>query len=223
MFPAGLKSRFLQGLLQPDIEAVLRTSRPRRFGTNSVVANQGDAADYFFLLTKGCARQFSITEDGRKVLLLWLAVGDVFGGLALWPEPCSYLLSTEVVKGSCLIVWHRSEIRNLMARYPRLEDNALSIALDYMAWFLASHMALISHTARQRLARVLTSLGRGVGRKVPGGIQLDITNEELANTANVTLFTASRLLSEWQRAGAVIKSRGSIVLRAPERLFLHQV
>lgn len=221
-FPAGCQSKFLQGLIPSDIEAVLRTSTLRRFAANAVVANQGDPADYFFLLTNGCARQFSITEDGQKILLLWLAAGDVFGGLALWPEPSSYLVSTEVVKGSCAIVWRRSEIRDVIARHPRLQDNLLSIAYECMTWFLASHMALISHTARQRLARVLTSLARGVGRKVSGGIELDITNEELANTANVTLFTASRLLSEWHRSGSISKSRGSVVLHHPERLLKHQ-
>ncbi len=221
--PADWKSRFLQGLSQRDLETVIRASAPRRFLKNSVVTNQGDPADYFFLLTKGRARHFSITEGGRKTLLLWVAAGDTFGGIAVLQQPSTYLLSTETVKDSCAFVWRRSEIRNLIARYPVLQENALSIASDYLAWFHASHMALISHTARQRLARVLTSLAHGIGRKVPGGIELDIANEELANAANVTPFTTSRLLSEWQRNGAVRKSRGSVVLRDPNRLFLHEV
>jgi CRP/FNR family transcriptional regulator, nitrogen oxide reductase regulator len=53
-----------------------------------------------------------------------------------------------------------------------------------------------------------------------GGVQLDITNEQLANAANITLFTTSRLMGQWQRSGAVVKSRGKIILRSPEGLFL---
>jgi CRP-like cAMP-binding protein len=195
----------------------------RCFSANSIVTNQGDPAEHFFLLTKGCARHFTITEDGRKVLLVWFSAGDVFGGSSLLQEPSSYLLGTEMVKDSCAFVWRRSVIRDLVARYPSLQENALSIASDYITWFHASHLALISYNARQRLGRVLTSLAQGIGHKVPGGIQLDITNEQLANAANVTPFTASRLLSEWQRDGAVTKGRGSVVLRAPQRLFLHRV
>ena len=220
--PFDLKSRFLQGLTKPDIEAVLAASIVRRLPANSIVTNQGDPADHLYLLTKGCARHFSITEEGEKILLLWFAPGDVFGGLTLLPEPSSYLLSTELVKDSRVIVWHRSEIRDLAARYPRLQENALSIASDYLAWFHASHMALVSHTARQRLARVLTSLAQGIGHKVLGGIAVEIKNEELANAANVTPFTASRILSEWKRNGAVHKSRGCIVLRAPQQLLVNQ-
>jgi len=43
----------------------------------------------------------------------------------------------------------------------------------------------------------LSSLASGIGRKCPDGIDLEITNEQLANTANITLFTTSRLMSEW--------------------------
>lgn len=216
--PSDLTSRFLQGLTQPEIESVLTASTLRRLPAKSIVTHEGTPADYLFLLTKGCARHFSITEEGQKILLLWFAAGDVFGGSALLPEPSSYLLGTEMVRDSCAIVWRRSDIRDLMTRYPRLQENALSIASDYLVWFHASHMALVSHTARERLARVLTSLAQGIGRKVPGGLELDIKNEELASAANVTQFTASRLLSEWGRNGAVSKSRGHIIVRDPQRL-----
>jgi CRP-like cAMP-binding protein len=222
-FPVDRKPRFLQGVSASDLELIMASASSRRFATNSVIINQGDPADYFFLLTKGIARHFSISEEGRKVLLLWLAPGDVFGGSSLLQEPSSYLFSTEVVKDSAAFVWQRSAIRDLVARFSSLQENALSIASDYFAWFHASHMALISHTARQRLARVVTSLAYGIGRKVVDGIELEITNEQLANAANVTPFTASRLLSEWRRNGAVTKSRGKVVLRAPQRLFLHQL
>jgi CRP-like cAMP-binding protein len=219
ILPAGRKPRFLQGLSAQELESVTATATSRQFVANSVVTNQGDPADYFFLLTKGCGRHFSLTEDGRKILLIWFSPGDIFGGYALLQEPSTYLLGTEMVEDSCALVWRRNVIRDLVARYPSLQQNALSIASDYLAWFHASHMALISHTARQRLARVLTSLAEGIGHKVPGGMALDITNEQLANAANVTPFTASRLLSEWQRNGAVSKSRGSVVVRVPQRLY----
>ncbi len=58
-----------------------------------------------------------------------------------------------------------------------------------------------------------------LAQKVRNGIELDVTNEELAGAANLTLFTTSRLLGQWQRQGAILKSRGKVLLRYPERLF----
>jgi CRP-like cAMP-binding protein len=215
--------RFLKGLQPSEIDAILAAARHRRYAMNSVVIDQGEPADYFFLLTKGCARVFFITQQGRKVLLRWLAPGEILGGTALLPTPSTYLVSTEMVKESSVLVWRRSAIRDLVIRFPKLLDNALPFALDYLTWFLAAHTALISNTARERLAQVLLSLAPGIGQKVPGGVRLEVTNEQLANAANVTIFTTSRILSEWQKNGAVVKGRGSLLLRAPHRLLLHEV
>jgi hypothetical protein len=34
----------------------------------------------------------------------------------------------------------------------------------------------------------------------------------------VSIFTASRLLKDWERKGAVEKSRGKVLIRRPEKL-----
>jgi CRP-like cAMP-binding protein len=220
---ANLKSRFLEGLSPLDLNVILAAAKQRHFPSNSVVVNQGNPAGHLFLLTKGRARFFFNTQEGQKVILLWLTPGEIFGGSALLSNPSSYLVSTETLKDSSMLVWDRATLRNLAARYPLLLENALLIAYDYLAWYVADHVALTSHTARQRLAGVLVCLAQTIGEKVPGGFEFDATNEELAGAANVTTFTASRLLSEWQNTGAVLKQRGKVLLRSPERLLLHTI
>ena len=214
-----LKPRFLEGLAPPEVKAVLAAAKLRRYQANSVVTNQDHPADHLFLLLTGRARYFYITPDGQKTLLLWLPPGETFGMAATLSKPLQYLVSSETVKPSCVLVWDRATIRKFAARYPRLVENALLIAFDYLVAYRAMHVSLTCHTARQRLATVLVNLASGIGHAVPGGIELDVNNEELANEANVTPFTASRLLSEWQRNGMVVKNRGKVLLRSPEQLF----
>ena len=213
-----LKSRFLEGIGPPDLKVILAAAKPRQFPANSIIVSQGNPADYLYLLTKGRARYFFTTEDGRKLLLLWLSPGEIFGGSALLAIPSSYLASTETVKDSHVLAWDRSTIRGLAARYPKLLENALLTASDYLAWYVAAHVALTSHSARKRLGGVVICLAELIGEKVPGGFEFDATNEELASAANITPFTASRLLSEWQRNRAVLKRRGKILLCSPEKL-----
>jgi CRP-like cAMP-binding protein len=218
---AHLKSRLLDGLAPSEVHVVLAAARQQHFLGKCVVVNQGHPADHLFLLTKGRARFFFNTREGKKVALFWLTPGEIFGGSALLSTPSRYLVSTETLKDSSILVWNRATLRTLGARYPRLVENALLIASDYLAWYLADHVALVSQTARQRLARVLVCLAETIGNKSSDGFEFDATNEELAGAANVTTFTTSRLLSEWQRNRAVVKRRGKILLRSPERLFLH--
>ena len=219
----NIRPRFLEGLAAAEVKTIVSAARQRRYLANSVIANQGHPADHVFLLLAGRARYFDITPHGRKTILHWLPPGEIFGAAALLSTPAEYLVSTEAVKNSSVLVWDRATIRNLTARYPRLTDNALLIMFDYFVFYRAAHISLTCDTAGQRLAQVLANLASGIGQRVAEGIELDVRNEELANEANITPFTASRLLSRWQRKGILTKRRGKVLLRFPERLFLEEV
>ncbi len=220
--PQNIRSRFFEGLAGADIKAIIAAGRPLHFLAGSVIANQGHPANNIFLLTSGRARYFYVTADGRKVVLFWVPPGEIFGGAALLPTSSDYLLSTEAVKHSSVVVWDKAVMRKLVLRYPRLIENALLVTFDYLVCYRGLHISMACESASQRLAQVLVNLAAGMGRRVPEGIQLDVLNEELANEANVTPFTASRFLREWQRRGILRKSRGKLVLRSPERLLLQE-
>ncbi len=217
--PSQLRSHFLEGLTPTVLKTILGAAIRRRYHAKSVITNDGHPADHLYLLTEGLVRYFIITKVGRKLLFQWLGPGDLFGGRTILSIPSPYLLSTETVTDTSVLVWERPKIRGLIARYPKLLENALLSASDYLGWYLTAHIGLACHTARQRVAQVLVTLGRTVGECVPGGIALQISNEELANAANVTIFTVSRLLSEWQRNRTLVKRRGNVLLLSPNRLY----
>ena len=215
--------KLLEGLAPLDRRTILSAATQRRFAANSVVTHQGHPANDLFLLTKGCARHFFVTTEGKKLLLKWLVPGNLFGGRTILSTRSSYLAGTEIVNDSLVYVWERTVIRRLAERFPRLLENTLLEASDYVAWHLTSYIGLASCSARQRVAQTLVTLAGSVGQEARGGIELHITNEDLANAANVTPFTASRLINEWQRSHGLEKRRGKVVLRSPEGLLLDMV
>ena len=126
-----------------------------------------------------------------------------------------------------MIVWLRHFLGWLRSVSCAREDLILeNLALLSSCWLstlngLVGDSTVRCGTAGERLAHVLVSLASGIGKKVAGGVELKIRNDELANEANVTPFTASRLLSQWQRRGMLLKSRGKILVRSPELLLRH--
>ena len=212
--------RLLEEIPIQDRALILQAASWHHYSKNITETDQGGTANQLFLLIKGSARFFFLTPQGQKVYLIWLKPGDIFGGAALLINPSAYLVNTEVAKGSRAFVWPRDVVRDLAARYPRLLENALLVASDYLTWYLATHLSLVSHSAGERLARVLTTIADGIGTKEHDGIHLHITNEQLANTANVSIFTASRMLSGWQEKKLVSKRRNQIILHSPEEILL---
>jgi CRP-like cAMP-binding protein len=213
-----LAPELLRGMAPDDVAIVLQAATLRRFPARSIIASEGHRADEIFLIIHGRARVFTTTRRGEKVLLLRIPAGDPSGGRALLARPSEYLVSTEAVTDCSALVWSRSSILFLTKQFPILLENALMIASEYFAVLRDLLVAASHHTASERIAQVLANLSREVGRKGFEGTVVHISNEDLANEANVTIFTVSRTLSEWQRKGLVLKRRGQVVLRSPEEL-----
>jgi hypothetical protein len=85
--PSYPKSRFLEGLGPRALEVIRAAGTERRYLGKCVITNQGGPADHLFLLTGGRARHFFITQEGQKTLLLWLPLGEIFGGVAFLSKP----------------------------------------------------------------------------------------------------------------------------------------
>lgn len=212
----------LRGLKPNEIDLILAAGRRRRFPAKSVMTYQGEPAEHLLLLWKGRARYFYETRHDKKLILKWITPGHIFGGAALLSGPSKYLVSTEAVQESIVVEWDGPTIRGFARRFPQLLENAHLIDMDYISWYVSAHAALTSRSAGERLASVLFGLASSVGQKVSGGIELDVTNLELADSAHITPYTTSRLISKWQRSGAIRKHRGKILLRFPERFFRHE-
>jgi CRP-like cAMP-binding protein len=212
--------QFLRGLKPPEVNLILGAGKLRRFSAKCLITHQGESAGHFMLMWRGRARYFFQTQNGRKLNLMPITPGLIFAGAALVSGSSAYVLSSEAVQDSVVLVWEGSTIRALARRFPQLLQNALFIALDHFDWYTSAYAALGSQSARERFARVLVALAPKIGRSVLGGVELDVTNEELANSANITHYTASRMVTQLKKVGALRKQRGKIVLRSPEKLFL---
>jgi len=211
---------FFRGLKKQEVDLIFAAGKFRRFSTRCMMTHQSDPASHFFLLWRGRARYFFETQDGKKLNLRPITPGDVFGGAAFVSGGSTYLLSSEALRDSLALVWEGTTIRAFAKRFHLLFENAIFIAKDHLSWYVSAYVGLSSQTARERLADVLVKLAPAIGRGVFGGIELDLTNEELADSANMTPYTVSRMISQWKKVGALHKERGKIILRAPERLLL---
>jgi CRP-like cAMP-binding protein len=174
-----------------------------------------------YVLLKGRAQLSRPVRSGNDVLVSVLVPGDVFGLVCLLTRRARYMGTAEAMEACEAIVWDRATVQRLARPYPQLTANALTIALAMVAKFAARHEALIDASAPERLARALSDLGLQSGMRSPDGIDIRIKNEQLAALADVSAFTASRQLQQWEREGAVKKRRGAVCIVDPDGLLPH--
>ncbi len=213
-------SSFLTGLEQADTEAILAAAHVRRVSAKQNIATGGRQATHFFLIRSGRVHYYHLTKKGESVLLAWLGPGDVIGLVALLKSPSAYMATAEATSDCELLAWDRSVIRQLVSRHPLLGENGLHIALANLRTYVERHIGLVTKTAEERLAETLLKLGDKSGEVHPNGIEIRATNDQLGALADISPFTASRVLGNWKRGGILSKGRGRILLHSPEALMI---
>lgn len=215
---AALSPLLLAGLTEADIRAVLAVAAAREYPSGAVLCRQGDPAGAMFMLADGRVRFARGTSQGRDVLLRWLCPGECFGLASLVPGAVEYMGTAVTAGRSRVWTWESDAIRSAARTHPRLAENALRIALHYLEEFGERHVSLLSRTAQQRVGRALTHMAATAGRVLPGGVEIEISNHDLAALADVGLFTVSRQLQRWERDGHLVKKRKRVLIRHPEAL-----
>lgn len=218
--PSDVTDCLLAGI-EPDARrAILAASHRRTIQPAQVLCRAGEPADRLFVLRKGGVRFVRIASIGREVVLGILGPGDMFGLGSVLAADVDYIGTAEVTERGEALVWTRDVIQRFGVEHPQIAGNVLHVALRYGVLFAERHERLLSRTAEQRLAHALMRLGSRGGPPSGPGVHVQIKNEQLASLADVSPFTASRLLKDWQRNGAVSKTRGAVNIICPEKLLL---
>jgi CRP-like cAMP-binding protein len=211
----------LAGIGRRQLSEVLGAASVQKISAHHIIFREGTPPTHLYLLKSGLAKFSRLSRNGDEVLLSQLVPGDTFGLGTLLARPVPYVGTAETTRDSELLVWDQARIRGLARKYPRLAQNALGIVMRYLAAHFDRLFDLLTCTASERLARAVLHLSKRTGKVAPTGVEVTATNEELGALANVSAFTASRLLNKWAREGALKKSRGKIFIHSPEKLIVH--
>jgi CRP-like cAMP-binding protein len=216
--PATFK--LFAGLDDTALRHILYPAQTRRIAPKMNVVVRGGRPDNLYLMRAGRARSYLLTESGSEVLLLWLVPGDVIGLVSLLVNPPTYMANATTVTECEFLVWDHATIRRLAKAYPQLTENGFRMALHYLGTYMKRHASIVTKSAESRLAQTLLQLATEAGEVRPSGVAIDITNEQLGSLSDISSFTASRLLSKWERDGKLWKERGRVTLLAPESLMI---
>ena len=214
----NLEIPLLAGSSPSEIADILAQGRALKVVPKTRLCTGGDKAEHLFVVLKGRIKYSRLTAGGDEITLRLFTPGETFGLATLLPDPLNYLGTAEAVLAGELRVWNHDEISRLSSRYPPLKTNGLLIALQFLGTVSDRHAALFEGSASHRVARALIDVGRRTGETRPQGIDVHITNEQLGSLADVSRFTASRVLSDWNRAGVITKQRNIVHIHSPEGL-----
>lgn len=107
-----------------------------------------------------------------------------------------------------------------MEDIPQLVANLFSVMLDRADEYQVRLRELMTLPIEKRLARTILQLADEFGEKRGNATTINggFTLKDLAEITGTTLFTASRVTSNWERTRIVKKARGAFTVRNMPRL-----
>lgn len=180
---------------------------------------QGDPAKYAYILTSGRAKLLQSSPSGQQVNLRTIGEWQMFGALGAVRQDAAYPASAQAIEPSTALAVESLFLGEMMQTRPYLSFGLMQLMTGYIQEMQSRYRELATEKVERRIANVLLRLTAQMGsRTAEGTIELTFTRQELAEMSGTTLYTVSRVLSEWERQGLVQAGRERVVIRNPHGL-----
>jgi CRP/FNR family transcriptional regulator, cyclic AMP receptor protein len=205
------RNPLFRGLASPTLERISRVCVRRAYERDAIIFSQSDPGDALYGVVTGRVRISASSAGGKEVFLNIMEPGDTFGEIALLDgRPRTAGASTTVA--SELFIVTREQFLALLAHEPQLVEHVLQLLCARLRWVsgFAEESALLPVPAR--LARRLLSLGKLHGHDTRAGIELKVSQDEMARFLGLSRQIVNQHLQTWKDQGWVDLGRGRIVI-----------
>jgi CRP-like cAMP-binding protein len=207
--------------LTDEVIAVCRASATTiRVTRGHILYKRGDFGRTIFVIQSGYARVSSVSADGHEVVAAFAGPRDVIGHMAAMAAPGRYLVTAVAAGPMEIWTWTRSQVLQLRARFPAVHAYLDAQCIRNADVVIGRLHTLSEGKVPQRLARALIELTERHGYRDGDGVSLPVplTRQDLAALTGTTIYTASRIVSNWVHADILESQRGRLRVKRLSRL-----
>jgi len=111
------------------------------------------------------------------------------------------------------LVWETSTFEYISDRFPIIRRNTARLLGVRLQELEERFREISTQKVAPRLSQQLIRLSNQLRQHTRGALEISLSREELAQLTGTTLFTVSRLLSNWERQGIISTRREAVVVR----------
>jgi CRP/FNR family cyclic AMP-dependent transcriptional regulator len=181
------------------------------------IFSQGDAGDSLYCVVSGRVRIDTVGASGQEVFLNFMYPGDCFGEIAVvdgLPRTAGAFASEPTV----LLAVRRTDFLQLLNEESTLAIHLLSLFCERLRWTTNLYEDSAFLTSPARLAKRILSLALLHGRAADTGMELNISQSDLARFLGVSRQIVNRHLHDWKDRGWVEIGRGQLLIHDSDAL-----
>jgi CRP-like cAMP-binding protein len=210
---------FLRQLNQQDAEAMIDAGQRRRFARGEPLLHAGAAGDTVVVVCEGHVRLVAYGVDGREVMLAIRGPGELIGEMAALggQRRTATAVAVDDVEAGVL---NAEAFRGFLRDRPDAALVLIRMLVRRLTEADRDRVDLATQDSVGRVAKRLLELSAGPGAVSSNGdgVELTITQDELASWTGATRETVSRALRLMRQLGWVATGNRTITVLDPEAL-----
>lgn len=208
-----------QNATKEDLILIFKNSITRSIEEGSFFFFQGDQAEHLYILTSGQAKLQQSHPNGQQVNLRTIHPWEMFGALGAVRKEAVYPATAQALEDSTALAIKSEFLHEMLETRPQIAFDLMTLMTSYIQEMQARYRELATERVEQRVANALIRLAgqSGVRAEKKAEIELSFSRQDVAEMTGTTLYTVSRLLSEWDRQGIIKTGRERIsIIKAHE-------
>lgn len=192
---------------------VQREFQQHHYHAEEAIHYVGDEATRISIVGAGTVKLVRSTVEGKDVVIDLLTPGDHFGSLAELGD-ATYRETALAHTECCILSTTAPVFTKLMETYPAVAIDSLKIVAARLANAQSTIEQLSAHPVEQRVIQTLLHLAGKTGKSSEQGILIDIplSRQDIADMTGTTVESASRVMSELRKSGAIDSGRRWIAI-----------
>ena len=195
-----------------DCTKIVASAQERNFERGKAIFFQGDAVHHVLLLTSGSLKLSQFSPDGQEVILRLIGPGESVRGGESCTKCSAHCSTARTLERSSALVWETKTFEAVMERFPILRRNIEQDLQRLMNQLEERYLEVCTKKVAPRLGSQIVRLLTQVGKHSEGHVEIALSQRDLAQLTGTTLFTVSRVLSQWEVKGIVKAGREAVVV-----------
>lgn len=215
------KNDIFKGLTHEQYDAVMRCGFKKSLPKNTILFHQGDYARKCYLVEIGKLKLTKVSEHGREVIIRYIYAGELTAAVSVLKDQ-EYPVTAVTIENTKVIGWDKTTILSIMERNPGIAIRSLMAVLERLQEVQNRYLELCTERVEKRVAQAVLRLSKAVGVKTSQGVRINIplSRQNIADYTGTTIFTASRILSEWEKKGWIESEYGKITITDPHSIMV---
>lgn len=205
-------SRLFYGLPERIIDQLDTIAIRRKYEKDERIFSQGDEGDSLYCVISGRVRIDAVGSAGQEVFLNYMVPGDSFGEIAV-VDGLPRTAGASATEPTLLLAVHGSALRKLMNEESELAIHLLGLFCERIRWTTSLYEDSAFLNAPARMAKRVLSLATLHGRTVEDGLELRISQSELARFLGTSRQLVNQYLQDWREQGWVEVTRARVFVR----------